>query len=286
MEHYPVMKEKVLEFLSIKEEGVYVDATAGYGGHTRYILENSKNIFVYCIDKDEDAIENLERNLSHFDNFKAIKSGFENLKEVMEKEGVKKVDGIIFDLGFSIHQVKNSNRGFSFSLDGPIDMRYDRSQRLTASEILNKWSGRNLVFIFRDYGEIKNPEKIVKKIIERRKRKKFESTKEFADFISAIYREKRGIHPATKIFMALRIATNNELINLKEGLKQASEFVKKGGRIVVITFHSLEDRLVKRFFKNRDDFEIITKKVVRPDYKEIRINPESRSAKLRAVEKK
>jgi len=286
MEHYPVMKEKVLEFLKIKEGGIYIDATAGYGGHTRFILENSKNIFVYCIDKDENAIENLKENLADFSNFKAIKSGFENLKEVMEKEKIKEVDGILFDLGFSIHQVKNAERGFSFSMDGPIDMRYDRSQRLTASEILNKWSGRNLVFIFREYGEIKSPEKIVRKIIERRKRKRFESTKDFADFISSIYREKRGIHPATKFFMALRIATNNELLNLKEGLEQASELVKNGGRIVVITFHSLEDRIVKRFFKNRDDFEIITKKVIKPDYEEVRINPESRSAKLRAVEKR
>lgn len=280
------MREKVLEFLNVKEGGIYVDATAGYGGHTKFILENSKRVFVYCFDKDGEAIENLRKRLEEFKNFKAIKSGFENMKEVLEKEGIKEVDGIIFDLGFSVHQIKSAERGFGFSVDGPIDMRYDRKQRLNASEILNRWSRRDLIYIFKEYGEINNPEKIVREIIERRKKKKFETTKEFADFISSIYRKRGKIHPATKFFMALRIATNKELEVLKDGLKQAADLLKKSGRVIVITFHSLEDRIVKRFFRDREDLEVITKKVIRPDYEEIKINPESRSAKLRVAEKK
>ncbi len=288
MEHYPVMKEKVLELLNPKEGGIYVDATSGYGGHSKYILENSaKNIFLYCIDKDDDAIENLKRNLIEFKNFKAIKGGFENLTEILKNENVKKIDGIIFDLGFSIYQIKNPERGFSFSVDGPIDMRYDIEQNLNAKEILNKWSAKDLIYIFKNYGEIKNPERIVSKIIERRKKIEFETTREFADFISSItHRERKKIHPATKFFMALRIATNNEFANLKDGLNQAVNLLKENGRIIVITFHSLEDRIVKRFLKNRDDIKIITKKVIIPDEEEIRKNPESRSAKLRAGEKK
>jgi len=287
MEHYPVMKEKVLELLNPKEGGIYVDATSGYGGHSKYILKNSaKNIFLYCIDKDDDAIENLKRNLIEFKNFKAIKGGFENLTEILKNENVKKIDGIIFDLGFSIYQIKNPERGFSFSVDGPIDMRYDIEQNLNAKEILNKWSAKDLIYIFKNYGEIKNPERIVSKIIERRKKIEFETTREFADFISSItHRERKKIHPATKFFMALRIAVNNELEILKEGLKKAVILLKTNGRLVVISFHSLEDRLVKHFFRNNQQLKVLTRKPLLPEEKEVDVNPESRSAKMRVCEK-
>lgn len=285
MAHYPVMKEKVIEYLNLKECGVYIDATCGYGGHSREILEKGRNIFLFCIDKDKEAINMLQENFKEFSNFIAICGGFENLKKLVGEKYFGKIDGILFDLGFSYNQVKDGRRGFSFQVEGPLDMRYDTSQRLTSWEIVNQWGRKNLIWIFKNYGEIKRPEKIVDKIIERRKKKKFDTTKEFADFILRNYREKKGIHPATKFFMALRIAVNDELNCLKKGLREGEELLKKGGRFVIITFHSLEDRIVKKFFKNSSNLKALTKKPVLPEKEEIEVNRQSRSAKLRVAEK-
>jgi len=285
MVHYPVMKEKVIEYLNLKEGGIYIDATCGWGGHSRAILEKCKDIFLFCVDKDKEAIEMIKENLKEFSNFKVIYGGFENLKQIIGKEYIGKIDGILFDLGFSLNQVKDSKRGFSFQEEGPLDMRYDTTQKLTSWEIINQWGRKNLIWIFKNYGEIKRPEKIVDKILERRKRKKFETTREFADFISRNYREKPGIHPATKFFMALRITVNDELASLEKGLKEGEELLKKGGRFVIITFHSLEDRIVKRFFKNSPSLKVLTKKPVLPEKEEVELNKQSRSAKLRAAEK-
>jgi len=285
MEHYPVLKEKVLEYMKIEEGGIYVDATCGYGGHSRFILENSKNITLIGIDKDTEAVKRCGEILKEYKNFKAVCGGFENLKEILTDLGIEKVNGILFDLGFSLNQVKDPERGFGIYSEGPLDMRYDRNSSLTAAEILNRWSRTDLIRIFKDYGEIKRCERIVEKIVERRKRKKFSTTREFADFISGILQKRGKIHPATKFFLALRIAVNNELEVLKRGLSDAVEVLKSGGRILVISFNSLEDRIVKRFFKNRKGIRVITKKPIIPSEEEILKNPASRSAKLRVGEK-
>lgn len=284
-EHYSVLKEEVFNFINLKENGIYVDCTTGPGGHSKYLLSKNENIFLICIDKDEKMIEIARENLKEFKNFKLIKGGFENLKEILEKENMNQVDGIIFDLGFSRLHVKDSERGFSFQLNGPLDMRYDRNSSLTAYEILNYWERKDLVYIFKNYGEIKNCERIVDKIIERRKIKKFQTTREFADFITSNFRERKKIHPATRFFLALRIAVNDEINCLKKGLKEALDVLKKGGRILVISFNSIEDRIVKNFFKESEEIKVITKKPVRPSKKEIEENPLSRSAKLRVGEK-
>jgi len=189
------------------------------------------------------------------------------------------------DLGFSMNQIKDGERGFSFQIEGPLDMRYDRRNELTAGEIINRWSRKEMIWVFEKYGEIKRASKIVDAIIEQRKKKRFETTIELADFITKHYRRYGKIHPATKFFMALRIAVNNELEVLKEGLKKAVVLLKTNGRLVVISFHSLEDRLVKHFFRNNQQLKVLTRKPLLPEEKEVDVNPESRSAKMRVCEK-
>ncbi|MCS7180526.1 MAG: 16S rRNA (cytosine(1402)-N(4))-methyltransferase RsmH [bacterium] len=283
--HYSVLKEEVLNWINLKDGGIYIDCTCGPGGHSKYLLSSGKEIFIIGLDKDEKMLEIAKENLKGLKNFKLIKGGFENIKEILEKEKIDKVDGFLFDLGFSTPQIKDGQRGFSFKKDGPLDMRYDISSNLTAYHILNKWSRRDLVFIFKNYGEIKNCERIVDKIIERRKKKKFETTEEFANFICENFKERKKIHPATRFFLALRIATNDELNCLKKGLENSIPFLKKGGRILVISFNSLEDRIVKNFFRKTECIRILTKKPILPTKEEIEVNPLSRSAKLRVGEK-
>ncbi len=286
IEHYPVLHQQVLQYLNLKKEGVYIDATCGRGGHSRYILEAEPGIFLYGIDKDAEAIKEISENLSEFSNFKAINCGFENIDKVLYEEKISQVDGILFDIGFSTNQIKNSERGFSFQIEGPLDMRYDRNNPLTAWEIINKWDRDNLLWIFQKYGEIKHARKLADAVIQQRKKKNFQTTLELADFISRYYGYRGKIHPATKVFMSLRIAVNNELQVLTEGLKKASDVLSKKGRLVVISFHSLEDRLVKKFLKENPEMVVLTKKPVVADDKELEINPESRSAKMRVAEKK
>ncbi|HOK56594.1 MAG TPA: 16S rRNA (cytosine(1402)-N(4))-methyltransferase RsmH [bacterium] len=284
-EHYPVLKEEVLKWMNLKDGGIYVDCTCGAGGHSKYLLSSGKKIFLICIDKDEKMLEIAKENLKNFKNFQLIKGGFENIKEILENEKIYKVDGFLFDLGFSLLQIKDGKRGFSFQIDGPLDMRYDTSSNLTAYNILNKWERKDLIYIFKNYGEIKNCEKIVDKIIERRREKKFETTREFSDFICQNFKERKKIHPATRFFLALRIATNNELNCLKRGLENSLFFLKNWGRILVISFNSLEDRIVKNFFREKSEINILTKKPVIASEDELKKNPLSRSAKLRVGEK-
>jgi len=286
MEHYPVMKEAVLNYLDPRDGGIYVDATCGHGGHSRYLLETNKNIRLYGFDKDGDAIAAVSGELTAFKNFKAIQCGYENMDEALRNEGIDGVDGILMDLGFSTDQIKDAERGFSFQIEGPIDMRYDRGADLTAGEIVNRWSRNDLIWIFENLGEIRKARKIVDALVERRKEKRFETTIELADFIKQRCRHRTKIHPATKFFMALRIATNNETETIRQGLIKAAEVLKRGGRLVVISFHSIEDRIVKHFFRENEKLRILTKKPVTADERELSVNPESRSAKLRACERK
>ncbi|MCM8767207.1 MAG: 16S rRNA (cytosine(1402)-N(4))-methyltransferase RsmH [Candidatus Omnitrophica bacterium] len=283
--HFPVLKEEVLKWINLEDGGLYVDCTCGAGGHSKFLLSSGKNIFLICIDKDEKMLKIAEENLKEFKNYKLIKGGFENIDKILEKEGIDKVDGFLFDLGFSLLQVRDPERGFSFQIEGPLDMRYDRSSNLTAFDIINKWQRKDLIYIFKNYGEIENCEKIVDKIIERRKRKKFETTTELSEFISQNFKERKRIHPATRFFLALRIKVNNELDCLKIGLEKTVDFLKNKGRILVISFNSLEDRIVKNFFKLKKELKILTKKPLVPSEQEIKENPLSRSAKLRVGEK-
>jgi 16S rRNA (cytosine1402-N4)-methyltransferase len=283
--HYPVLKEEVKKWINLKENGIYVDCTVGAGGHAKYLLSSMKNIFLIGLDKDEEMIEIAKENLKEFRNFKLIKGGFENIKEIIDGENIKEVDGILFDLGFSKLQIKDPEKGFSFMIDGPLDMRYDKNLNLRAYDILNFWDKKDLIYIFKNYGEIANCERIVNRIIERRKKKKFETTREFADFICENFRERKKIHPATRFFLALRIAVNDELNCLKNGLKNSLSILKNGGRILVISFNSLEDRIVKNFFRERKEIKVLTKKPIVPTEEEIKKNPLSRSAKLRVGEK-
>lgn len=285
MEHYPVMKEEVLKYLNVREGGIYVDATCGHGGHSRRILEAGKNILLYGLDKDAEAVEDISKKLSGFKNFRALHSGYENLDRILESEEISGVDGILMDLGFSSNQIQDGERGFSFQTEGPLDMRYDRTAPLTAGEIVNRWSRNDLVWLFENYGEITKAKKFVSALIERRREKEFETTTELADFIVKYCRYRKKIHPATKFFMALRIATNDEMETVKQGLTKASEALKSGGRLVVISFHSIEDRIVKHFFRNTGALSVLTKKPVTAGEEEQAANPESRSAKLRACEK-
>jgi len=285
IEHYPVLKKKVLEYLNLKKNGIYFDATCGRGGHSRHILERGENLFLFGMDKDIEAVEEISERLSGFRNFKAVHGGFEHIDRVLEKEGIDRIDGVLLDIGFSANQVKNGKRGFSFQTEGPIDMRYDTGNPLTAWEIINKWDRNNLLWIFEKYGEIRNARKFVSAVIERRKKKNFETTTELAGFIARYCGQRGKIHPATRFFMALRIAVNNELEALKEGLRKSQDALGKDGRLVVISFHSLEDRIVKNFLRGNPQMTILTKKPVSAGREELAVNPESRSAKLRAAEK-
>ncbi len=284
MDHYPVLMEEASDFLALKDNGVYVDATCGAGGHSAYILSRKKEIFLYAIDKDREAIEFTGSIIGRRDDFKLLHGGFEDMSGLMKSEGVEGLDGVLFDLGFSSRQIRDPERGLSFSLDGPLDMRFDRERSLTASEIINFWDRDSLVYIFEKYGEIINPRRVVSKIIDRRKRQRFVSTRDLSDFLAANFRERKRIHPATRFFMALRIAVNDELKSLCEGLSQSKDLLNEGGRIVVISFHSLEDRIVKRFFRDSPDLKVLTKRPVVAGKEEVEANPESRSAKLRAAE--
>lgn len=284
-EHYPVLRRQVIKYLNIKKGGIYIDATCGRGGHSRDILETNKNIFLYGIDKDIEAVKEASAKLSGFYNFKAVNCGFEDMDAVLKQEGIKHADGILLDIGLSTNQIKSGERGFSFQKEGPIDMRFDMNNPLTAGEIINKWDKNNLIWIFEKYGEIKNAKRFVSAVIERRKKKNFETTTELAGFIANYCKSRGKIHPATKFFMALRIAVNRELEVLQAGLEKAARAITPGGRLVVISFHSLEDRIVKKFLKESPDMKILTKKPITADKEELDINPESRSAKLRAAEK-
>lgn len=286
--HEAVLTEKVIEFLKPEPGKIFVDATVGSGNHSTAILEAAGGkCFILGIDKDSDALKRAEENLRKFTgSFCLVKGGYEDLPEHLKRAGMEKVDGVLFDLGFSSEEISDASRGFSFLLDGPLDMRYDKESPLTAADIINRSSREELTRAFREYAEFGRPEKIVERIIERRRQQPFERTSDLANFFSRVYRNRnRRLHPATLFFQALRIAVNDEIENLKTGLEEAWLSLNAAGRIVVISFHSLEDRIVKRFFRQKTGLAILTKKPVRPDRIEISLNPRARSAKLRAGEK-
>ncbi|WP_297446490.1 16S rRNA (cytosine(1402)-N(4))-methyltransferase RsmH [Desulfurobacterium sp.] len=288
--HPPVLLNESIEFLKAKEGGVFVDATLGGGGHTGAILEANPQNRVIAIDRDEEAIDRAIKKLERFgDRFSVYHANFAQIGVVLDEEGIDFVDGILFDLGVSHFQLRG-DRGFSFWKDDPLDMRMDRSQKLTAADVVNTLSERELANIIYRYGEERFSRKIAREIVKRRKEKPIKTTLELAKIVESVIPKKlwagRKKHPATKTFQAIRIYVNKELESIEEAIPEAVDRLKPGGRIVVITFHSLEDRIVKELLKERKDLKIIAKKPVLPTEEEIAANPAARSAKLRAAEKK
>ncbi len=258
--HTTVLLEETVNGLDVKEDGIYVDCTLGGGGHSRLILSKlGENGHLYSFDQDQTAIDYNQKNLAEYvakGQVTFVKSNFRNLKNELNHLGIDGVDGVLYDLGVSSPQFDDAERGFSYRFDAPLDMRMDQTQKLNAREVVNEWSYNDLVRIFFRYGEEKYSKQVARKIESTREEKPIETTGELADLIkSAIPAAARrtGGHPAKKIFQAIRIAVNDELGALEESLEQALQILNPAGRISVITFQSLEDRLVKRMFKEQTE---------------------------------
>lgn len=306
MKHYSVMLKETIDNLKLKENGVFVDATLGYAGHSKCILESIPNGFLYAFDADEEAIEYSQEKLRKVGkNFKIFHSNFVNMKECLEKENVKKVNGILFDLGVSSPQIDDATRGFSFMQDGKLDMRMDKTQSFSAYEVVNTYSKEDLLSMFYSYGEEARSKFIVEAILKNRTKKSIETTKELVSVVKEAVGEKyfNLKHPERQIFQAIRIEVNNELNVLENVLPDAISLLKTGGRICVITFHSLEDRIVKRIFKKYSEvdemvkglpvipdeykplIQILNKKPIEASEEELKENSRSKSAKLRVIER-
>lgn len=285
------MVDEVIHYLNPKKGGVYVDATFGMGGHTLSIIEAQPDLeLIIAVDLDADSIKRALSVIGEDPKKIHIYQGnFTQVPLFLEKEGITQVDGIIMDLGISSYHYEESGRGFSFKRDEPLDMRLNLNSKFSAYDIINNLSEDKIEEIIRLYGEESWSKKIANTIVEKRKQKKIETSKELADIIYHTIPRKfhpRHIHPATKTFQALRIAVNSELDNLKLALQTFPELLKPKGRICIISFHSLEDRLVKEGFKQNEKLEIITKKPITPQESEINRNPKARSAKLRVAQRK
>ncbi len=288
--HSPVLFDEVLEFLGPKAGDVFVDCTLGLGGHARGVLSRIVPGGVLLgIDADKEAISIASRSLKQEGaRIFFCNRFFSELDVCMSSSGLDYANAFLFDLGVSSMQFDNPDRGFSFRADAPLDMRMGRGLLLTASDIVNKFGEDDLRRIFAEYGEEPLSDKIAKAIVAFRRQRPIDTTLDLVRVVESVKGGKRGrLHPATRVFQALRIVVNDELSHLKEGLNKAFEYLAPGGRIGVISFHSLEDRLVKRAFKERlgSGWRLLTKKPVRPSDEEVAVNPRSRSAKLRVIEK-
>lgn len=282
--HIPVLIEEVLNYLNIQKDLWYIDATLGGGGHTEKILKLGGRVI--GIDQDEDSIKEVSRKLKNYINSKhliLIQNNFTNIDK-----NDHQISGILFDLGVSSHQLDTTERGFSFRKDAELDMRMDKSLEVTAQDLINGLNSGELTQLFEKFGEEKFAKKIAKIIVLERQKEKITTTGQLADLIKKNIYSKEKIHPATRVFQALRIAVNDELNSLKEALPKAFDILEPGGKLIVISFHSLEDRIVKNFFKEleeKNSAKILTDKPIEPSEKEVYENPRSRSSKLRAIEK-
>ena len=304
VKHKSVLLEESIENLNICENGVYVDATLGFGGHSLEILKRINKGFLFAFDQDSEAILYSKERLKDYDNFKIIKSNFSNMKECLLKEGITKVSGILFDIGVSSMQLDEDYRGFSYHNDAKLDMRMDTDNDFSAYELVNEYSYSDLVRVLRDYGEEKYASSIAKNIIKYREIKKIETTLELVEIIkkSMPMRELRDGHPARKTFQAIRIEVNHELDVLSSALHQAIDLLEVGGRLCVITFHSLEDRIVKNIFKEYSEVDSkfsklpyvpeeympkvrVVSKGITPSEEELSENNRARSSRLRVIEK-
>ena len=290
--HQPVMVQEVLDFLTTEETrgGWVVDATLGGGGHAAALLEARSDLSILGLDRDTEAVAAAKSRLAGVGaRFCAVHTAFHRIAECVEG---KLVRGVLMDLGISSHQIDTPERGFSFQRDGALDMRMDQTQRLTAEEVVNTWEEEKLANLFWEYGEERRSRRVAKWIVEDRKGRRIRTTTELADRVARAIGGRAGgwkIHPATRVFQALRIAVNDELGELKAGLDEAWKVLEPGGRLVVISFHSLEDRMVKRRFRDwageTGEGRLLTRKPMEASEEEIRENPRARSAKLRAIEK-
>jgi 16S rRNA (cytosine1402-N4)-methyltransferase len=285
--HLPVMPGEVVGYLNPEEGGVYIDATVGPGGHSEEILRRIGSTgTLLCIDRDREALAEAEKRLGREGCVFRL-AVFSDMMEVAGALGIKKVDGVLFDFGLSMLQVKAPERGFGFGSEGPLDMRMDREGELSADEIVNTWPEKDLERILREFGEERRSKRIVSAISKRRKKAPIRTCRELADIVGASLGRRGRTHPATRTFQALRIAVNDELGHIGRGLVAALGLLAPGGRMVAISYHSLEDRAVKRFMREAERegrMRVLTKKPVTPGRDEISKNPSARSAKLRAGE--
>lgn len=305
--HISVLLNECLEGLDIKENGTYVDCTLGGAGHSSHILEKlSSEGTLIGIDQDNDALRAAKEKLRDYSNVKFVHNNFYNIDSILTSLNIPKVDGILMDLGVSSYQLDEGERGFSYMKDAPLDMRMDRDREFSAYEVVNTYSEEDLYRIIRDYGEEKFAKKIAKFIVDKRADKPIETTLELVDIIKAAIPAKarrEGPHPAKRTFQAIRIEVNGELAILNKAIEDGVEHLNKGGRMVIITFHSLEDRIVKLKYRELANpcicpkefpvcicgkkplVKIISRKAIEPSKEEVEQNPRSRSAKLRILEK-
>jgi 16S rRNA (cytosine1402-N4)-methyltransferase len=304
--HEPVMVKEVVDALLVNRKGIYVDGTLGGAGHAYQILKDTDS-FLVGIDCDDEALLFAEKRLAQFGKRKVlVKANFADLAEVLSRLNIKKVDGVLLDLGVSSRQLDKPGRGFSFNFEAPLDMRMDQSLKLNAYDIINSFTQSELEKIIRFYGEEKMAARIAKTISYKRQLSPIKTTVELAAIVAGAMPAKskwQKIHPATKTFQAIRIAVNHELDNIQPAIDNSAEVLKTGGRLCVISFHSLEDRIVKNELRalaagcvcpkdipfcvcqKEAKLKVITRKTLRPSAKEIEVNPRARSAKLRVAER-
>lgn len=307
--HVPVLKNETIRELNIDPSGTYVDGTFGGGGHAGEIISrlNGNGCFV-GIDQDADAVENGRTKLGMYKdkNTQLVRDNFSNIKNILADLQIDRVDGILLDIGVSSHQLDTGDRGFSYMQDAALDMRMDQRQPLTAATIIQTYSEQELCRVIRDYGEERWASRIAAFIVKERERQSIETTSQLVEVIKAAIpagARKNGPHPAKRTFQALRIEVNNELGILEQAIRDMVDVLSPGGRLAIITFHSLEDRIVKQTFKNLENpctcppespvcicgkkplVRVVTRKPIEPSEEELEINPRSRSAKLRVVER-
>ena len=304
MKHKSVLLNETIDNLNIKEDGIYVDCTLGYGGHSSQILKRITRGCLFAFDQDGEAIEYSKKILGQInDNYEIINSNFVNIKEELNKRGITKVDGIVFDLGVSSPQLDEGDRGFSFHKDAILDMRMNQNQELSAKEVVNNYSLEDLTRIFYEYGEEKYSKSIATGIVKYRETKPIETTLELVSIIQNNVPEKyrREHHPARKVFQAIRIEVNDELNVFEKALTDSIDLLNVGGRICVITFHSLEDRICKNIFKKYSEVDKVYRGLpyipdeykpkiklidkIKPSKEELEDNNRSRSSILRVIEK-
>lgn len=305
--HVSVLLNECLDALNIKDDGIYVDCTLGGAGHSSHILQRlSKDGLLVGIDQDTDALKAAGERLKEYENKKLIHNNFHNIDSILEELEIPKVDGILMDLGVSSYQLDEGERGFSYMKDAPLDMRMNREREFSAYDIVNSYSMEDLWRIIRDYGEEKFAKRIAEFIVNRREEKPIETTLELVDIIKAAIPAKarrEGPHPAKRTFQAIRIEVNGELEILNKAIEDGVNRLNKGGRMAIITFHSLEDRIVKLKFRDLANpctcpkefpicvcgkkplVKLISRKAIEPSKEEVEENPRSRSAKLRVIER-
>ena len=302
--HIPVMVNEVMDFLVSNPDGIYVDATTGGGGHSHSILSIISNRGkLLGVDLDEDALAYSSRRLAEYKNYVNFNVGFDQVGFILESEEISGIEGIIYDLGISSYQIDEEHKGFAFMQDSPLDMRFSRFQKLTAEMVINEYEEEMLAEIFKKYGEERRSKLIASKIVEKRARISFKTTRQLVELISSLVPGKQLTKTLARVFQSIRIEVNDELGRLKRSLDVVFPFLKIGGRIVVLSYHSLEDRIIKNYFKEKSagcicppefpvckcshkpEMKILTKKVIIPSKEEIKNNPRARSAKLRAAEK-